>query len=180
MSPFCQVTLGTKTFTTACSNGNQPKWNEEFRFDELTSQTPPLLISVIHKAMLFGSTEVGKCSVKLPLQSFESTKSFNLLGNSTPAESTGTILVSVLIQDQTSRNFSNGEDLAAPLKSFSNPAYASYGRLPHSAGSFDDAKGKFAKGDENKAELMYMKREVTEQNDCLISPLYFFSNKKPQ
>src|ERR1035437_3809354 len=100
MSPFCQVTLGPKTSSTSCSNGNHPKWNEEFHFEELP-QTP-LYFIIYHKVMLFGQTEVGKCAVKLPLQQFESTKSFNLISGN---ENVGTILVSISVQDQTHRNF---------------------------------------------------------------------------
>ncbi len=56
MRPFCQIAAGAKTFSTAVASGNEPKWNEEFRF-EIEYQTGIQLV-VYHKALLFGQTEV--------------------------------------------------------------------------------------------------------------------------
>jgi len=163
MSPYCQVTFGQKTYTTETSSGNQPKWNQEFKFDDLPST--PLFLIVYHKAMLFGKTEIGKCSIKLPVQAFESTKTFNLVNPNN--ENVGTILVSIAAQDLTPRLATTpSEELIPPPKYMQT--HGSYGRLPKLSGSPEISASKNPpKTDDGHEELLNMKREVTEQNDCL-------------
>ena len=98
----------------------------------------------------------------MPNQQFEFTKNFPL--KSSAGESVGTILLSITAQDISTRNFSNGEELALP-KAYLGPCHASYSHLPHSAGSYEDVRKE--EKEDDKSELQEIKRELTEQNDSI-------------
>jgi len=137
MSPFCQITLGYESYATECSNGNCPKWNKEFTFNEMTQTS--LKLSVHHKAILLGQTEVGHCTIKLPLRVFECNKSFELKSK---GETVGKILIGINIYEQQTEQYFEAK---APGLSKKDSDYAS---------------------DLNDTEIILMKRKVAEQNDC--------------
>lgn len=137
MSPFCQVTLGSETFATQNSNGNCPKWNREFVFAELAHTS--LHVSVLHKAILFGQTEVGRCTIKLPLKVFECNRSFAL---SNKGENVGKIFIEINVYEKEGENY-----------------------FETKAGGVSKNESDYG-ADLNDSEIIFMKRKVAEQNDC--------------
>ena len=143
MTPFCRITLGSPFFTTNCSTGNQPKWNEEFTFSEMPQEM--LYIAVCHKGMLFGQTEVGRCTIKLPNKPMECNKTFLL---SSGKESAGTILLGIKLFEQIVANYMEEKSQNV---SRNGSEYEPY-----------------LKDTEMEDEIAKIKRRVAEQNDCIV------------
>lgn len=63
MKPFVKITYGNVSWRTEISMGMKPKWNTTHVFESCDSDI--VEVTVYHKNMLFGETEVGKSMLNL-------------------------------------------------------------------------------------------------------------------